>query len=78
MRPSGRVMSKSSIVPPCRSFRYSVCPLSRWPDPGMMLAVVMPPACARLMPVDRTLTESRTRTSGWIGAEESAPAGLAM
>ena len=40
----------------------------------MMLAVVMPPACARLMPVDLTLTESRTRTSGWIGAEASAPA----
>ncbi len=44
----------------------------------MTLAVVMPPACARLMPVDLTLTESSTRTSGWMGAEASAPAGLAM
>ena len=41
----------------------------------MMLTVVMPPACARLMPVDLTFTESSTRTSGWIGAEQSPPRG---
>jgi hypothetical protein len=51
------------VVPP-RSLRYSVCPLSRWPDPGMTLTVVMPPASARVKLVLRALMESSTRTSG--------------
>ena len=44
----------------------------------MTLTVVMPPARARLMEAARGLTESRTRTSGWKGEEESAPSGWPM
>ena len=61
------------MVPPSRSFRYSVCPLSRWPEPGITLTVVIPPACAFWICGLRTSTESSTRTSGWRGALASAP-----
>ena len=43
----------------------------------MTLASVMPPACAFWMSGSRTLMASRMRTSGWIGALASAPAGAA-
>src|SRR5688572_9051057 len=39
----------------------------------MMLRVVRPPATARRKPESRTLSESRIRTSGWMGADLSAP-----
>ncbi len=62
------------MVRPFRSFRYAVCPLSRWPEPGITLTVVMPPARARRRLGARMSMASRIRTSGWIGEEPSAPA----
>ena len=45
----------------------------RWPEPGITLTVVMPPARAFWRRTSRTSKESRTRVSGWIGPEPSAP-----
>ena len=69
-------MASTSRVVPSRSFRYMVWPLSRWPEPGMTFTVVMPPARARMIEALRRLRLSETRTSGWMGAELSAPSAL--
>ena len=74
-RPSASRIIRSSIFSPSRSLRYTVCPESRWPEPGMMFTQVRPPARARSRLAWRTSIASRTRTSGWIGAERSPPAG---
>jgi len=55
-----------------RIFRYTVCPLNRWPEPGITFSVVIPPETTRRNPESRGLIESYTRTPGWIGPVLSA------
>ena len=45
----------------------------RWPEPGITLAVVMPPACAFWNDASRGFSASRMRTPGCIAAERSPP-----
>ena len=78
--PSSSRMKKSSILSrlgaSSRSLTYIVWPLIRWPEPGMMLSVVRPPATARLKPgivhVDRVV--ECARRAGSVRCRRRRPA----
>ncbi len=66
------VIRMSSIDCP-RSFAYTVCPPITFPLPGMMFAVVTPPAVAMRMPASCGLMASSARTPGCTGPLDSPP-----